>query len=1268
MSLFLEHDVKTRLKVREIEVRLKPERQSIGFEIPLPHRELGHALVAVFTSGDGRDVSETAEYFNIADNFYRVAIHGGIGSRGARKSSDRISKQVGGARSSYINCSEFFAWAEEDMVEMSSEGEYWFSGQTNYHLSRTGLQNLIEAAHGQGISVVTYGKFVMSGYLGWKTAYDYPNDHKNQYFYPVGMWEGVNVPLLDRFRSKEFVPYGYRPHVKGERVFDVWWQNFMPINPDHTPRMVRVAAEEVIRSIEMFGWDGLRWDGHPRGGGQCGGAGRYNFHSARKTQSLVRYFKDIVNEEYPKFRHGYNYYFVQKEPDYNWSYEDFELDELCRGGGLVMNESIRNSAGKPFEWIARNVQVEGDLSRERGGYLLGISCDGASDRDVLVESIIYFAGGCRPMGAVSSNRQINRYGTRYSKYSFDETLSRLGKPERILKPSAPTKLWWQPFVYETRIEEGRKQLVVNLLNIPRQGTPKGEKASRVVWDLNPGTDPFAFELMLPADHRPLGAHVIDPFSLEVSPATMEGNRVQIPAVAIWKVLVVDLDVDEGAESLSEKCGSIRTLNAKRKNLKVDRIDALALDISKSVVEVNKDMSALSPNKKRNRSVDDLSLEKMSWDERNRHLLEEGAKRSPERLIKGWWKGGSLPADLKLKDKVWSFGDLTPKRNGVVDIFYGRGAIDYRLRFIDIFSGLERFRLRDGPLAGSFRHHPGLRLRNGISWQEFPNYDLLLYTSIPHCAIGVENSYALVEYVKAGGAVLMTGGEYAFGKGGYDFTILERELLPVKFTTTVDVKYSETPLAIEPGKDLRELKASLDFSQKPSFWAYNQVALKESEGVKVFLKSGNRPVLIGWQLGKGRLACLLVAHRGTSEEGTTAYFDWEDWPRLMRALITWLSPDALKDVPITPREPEKKWLTMIRSKLESAMFEDGIDLEDEGGVEGGDDEALAGLSVLGQGTDGAGNDLKPDDLKERLVSIRDALKGRGPVISALLGEQVSSVGNLPFKVRNSIIDFIRRYPPEQLLEIAKVCVADKNAVVRGSGYQLLAISGSPQFVKEMNAKPGAFETDPLARERLLALSLVYYPRPDLQKMGEKKLETWNRTVADMKARWTGGEEFSLKSPALPLLDAESLFQRVAWLAYLSRLKPDLYCEQFAKEWLMTSQYQDYCGRSINNLWGMNMTAKERKRAAIVTKVWQELSSFYARLRFLARKDIDRLFRSHSSLVASGFARAHYTLEARQCISFLGAYTRDETKGLLDILLKAKHPMLSNFAKVRKAETK
>ncbi|NDC63708.1 MAG: hypothetical protein EBZ59_06940, partial [Planctomycetia bacterium] len=517
LNIFLEHGVQDRTPAASLPVTLGPRPQEIAFEIRLPERELGYAVVATFVSADGRDRAEAAEYFTIAENFQRVAIFGAnsrdFGTRDAVLDEPTIRRGIAASRGDYYNAAEFFSWAEDDLIAMSPAVDFWSSGQTNYRQHKQTMQRQMRIAREQGFAMSTYGKFIMSGLPGWEFAYEHPADHRNQYFYPVGMWDMVNVLDLDRRRGGDFCVYGRGPDVRGH-PFQGWWSSFLPVNPDATPANVRAAAEECIRSIDMFGWDAIRWDGHPRGGGQCGSSGAYDRAAARKTQALVRYFKEIIGAKHPDFRHGYNYLLIEKEKRHDWAVEDYELDELCRGGGLLMNESIGNaSGGWTFAEVARNLQVDGDLCRERGGYYLGISF-AKSPRDVLIESGLWAAAGCRPYGAMS--REVRRYCTRYAQYTFDERLRRIAAPEKILVPRAETRLWWQPFVYETPLEGGRRQLVVNLFNVPLEARrPPRDVEVKPEWDMPAGSDPVSFDLRLPAGFRPTGAHLVDPQTLAV---------------------------------------------------------------------------------------------------------------------------------------------------------------------------------------------------------------------------------------------------------------------------------------------------------------------------------------------------------------------------------------------------------------------------------------------------------------------------------------------------------------------------------------------------------------------------------------------------------------------------------------------------------------------------------------------------------------------------------------------------------------------------------
>lgn len=1221
LRVSLEHGVAERVTVATLPVTLGPQAQAIPFEVTLPERELGYALVAEYVSADGTDRSEASAEFSIAANFQRVAIFGGgLATRDVVQDDATIRASLAKARSGYVNATEYFAWAEDDLVEMSPDGEFWSSGQTNYRLHKRTLRRQIELAHEQGIAVATYGKFCMSGLKGWEAAYDYPLEHRGQYRYPVGMWNGVNAVLMDRRRDGDFRIYSKSPNVSGN-PFQTWWSEFLPVTPDDTPGAVRRAAEECLRSIGEFGWDAIRWDGHPRGGGQCGRSGQYDAAAARKTQALVRYFKDIVASRQPGFAHGYNYLLIEKDKGYDWAVADYELDELCRGGGLVMNESIGNaSGGWTFAQVARNLQVDGDLCRERGGFYLGISF-AQSPRDILIESALWAAAGCRPYNDAMS-REVRRYCTRFSQFTFDERLRRLADPGQVLAPAGETPLWWQPFVYETPLVAGKRQLVVNLLNVPLQDQrPPRDGKAPPVWTLPPGTAPVSFALTLPEGLRATAAWHIDPWTLAVNPLAMEQGRLVAPSVALWQVMVIDLAVGAGAPSLAALHGAPATLGRERPDPPATPpVGEVVLDPSVEIWEVNKRVDVLSPEWVRRAEKRQADLDALSGAALDEALL--ALRETPEALERDWWKGGSLPADRALQGKVPDFGDLAPRRDGRFDLYHARGMMDYRLRMWDAIARLDRFRVHDAPLWGVVRQSPGMGLAHAVPWCRFPEFDVLLFTGIPHAAIGAENSYALVEYVKAGGAALFTGGEYAFGKGGYMHTVLERELLPWLCAGMQDTVYSATPQAIGPGPDFEVLGLRLDFADKPSFWVRNQGVLKP--GAKVFLASGGHPVLVGWDCGRGRVACLLVDHRGKSDGKVTAFFDWKDWPRLVEGVLRWLAPDASKvDAPV-PMQGREAFLAELRKVTEGDLFA------------GLDDPGL-GLDMGGAGTAAApAVALTGEALKRRVALLDRALGAGGADLAALLATQLGMVRTLPQATRMRIVAALWRERPPEALAVGKGALAAGDALLRGSGSLLLAVAGSPLAVAEYRS-PGRVsgETQAEGRERLrdLAMAVAVFPGDGLVDEVRRRVEEWDRQEEKIRTAFAAvvGDDVAMLETS-PCLDAEALLARLACLSYLSRRDP-AFAGPFLREWLRIGLYQDYCSRSIQHVQG------ELKLAAPVAEPlvegWRNLSARLGALREWTEADARTVAARMPEAVKAAAASARFTAERLAAFNLTGA---------------------------------
>ena len=1255
LRLYLEHGVDDRRPVAERSVRMEKSEQSEAFELTLPEdAALGYALVAQWSSGEDR--AEAAEYFTVTDNFYRTAViyvHP-VHNETFRSSYEGLAERLAGA---YVNAREVFFWAEEDMVEMSPESDYWFSGQTGYHVSKAGLQAMVRDLQRRGIAVSTYAKFVLSGYLGWDYAYSYPLDHTNQYGFRVGKWGTTYVPALDRFRNKEFVGQG--SGMDGLLSKGAGYVPFLPIDPDPTPRNVRTAAEEIIRSVKIFGWDGLRWDGHPRGAApgrnSSGGArpGKYNARGHRKTRALIRYFKDIVAGEYPDFRHGYNYLSATSNPGYDWAVEDYELDELSRDGGLLMNESIGNHGfGKTFGWYSANLQEEGDLAREHGGFYLAIN-RAEHARDHLLCALLGYAGGARPYGGdLQQDRALNRYATRFADFVFDEEMRRIVRPDEILAPAAATRLWWDGFVYETPLENGRRNLVVNLLNLDRKEriNPKNvEEHDLGLWS---GTDPVTFEVDLPPSCELTQAHLIDPFSLNVRPVAIEDGTVRVPAVSLWRVLVLTMKASSETPSLASRWGPPTTEGREREDADPGDPGRISLDPRKTVERVSERWRDLFPRDGGDWWRESDELAEISMTARNGRLLQQ--RKPVEHYLKTYPYGLRIPADRKLRDNPPDFPHLSPDRNGRLDVFFARGALSERLKLDRALAGSSPVHVEEARYTSSFNgknHHLSGNLPPG----EFSGKDLLVYASVPHAAIGVRQSYAMLEFVRKGGAALFCGGEYAFGKGRYAHTVLDRRLLPVRIIRSRDNRCSPDPLRLEPGPDWRELNAEVDFADEPVFWAWNEVALRSDAGVKVFLKAGNRPVLVGWELGEGRVACLLAMYRGHSDEDTTAFFDWGEWPHVLRAVTRWLAPGALETDPGRNRLGQKE-LAELERRLERTDIGDMLDSGLEEGLDGGGDTTPMAQKSQSQVLEG-------EKLRERLRTIERLLEGRGPRAARLLAKQLVRVANIPRDLRARMVAFIRANLCEGLGEVAEPALGESRLPVRGSAYQLLALAGDSRLLGKMKKKSAGLERDPKDRRRYLAMAAAIFRGDALREYGDKHLEKLEAQRKSNKEAYTGGEGFSMKAPEKPLLEAEKLFARIGWLAYMARQDPARYAGPFVRQWARIPQYSDYCDRAIaSTRKGMAQGGDREQGRRRISKL-REYQAFLADMDTLSVPIAHAVYEKHGERCARALVKARFLLEIKRIINLIGHYPVASTSEEHQILADADHQVLREFARER-----
>jgi uncharacterized membrane protein len=165
-----------------------------------------------------------------------------------------------------------------------------------------------------------------------------------------------------------------------------------------------------------------------------------------------------------------------------------------------------------------------------------------------------------------------------------------------------------------------------------------------------------------------------------------------------------------------------------------------------------------------------------------------------------------------------------------------------------------------------------------SIEEMFQYNLVVIGNIDYEAIGEDFTAYLKYFVEHGGSLLVLGGDFAFGHGGYAGTPFE-DLLPIKCGGPFDLKEAVAGASlIVPGE------GSLAEEGKGNPCAtYLHVPAEVKPGATVVTLAGAAPFCVAWKLGDGAVAVLLGAPLGEPAEGV-AFWQWERWPHLLEATL------------------------------------------------------------------------------------------------------------------------------------------------------------------------------------------------------------------------------------------------------------------------------------------------------------------------------------------------------------------------------------------------
>lgn len=211
---------------------------------------------------------------------------------------------------------------------------------------------------------------------------------------------------------------------------------------------------------------------------------------------------------------------------------------------------------------------------------------------------------------------------------------------------------------------------------------------------------------------------------------------------------------------------------------------------------------------------------------------------------------------------------------VQGMFYDRYGIDGALRRIPGASAIESVPY-GGLLSEGLKDFP-------MSYDEMLRQDVVVLADAAATAFDDATAERLKDFVEAGGGLLVFGGPWSLGKGGYRGTKVGK-LLPVETVGAGDFRLAPAALRLEKRDSVL---AGLPWAEQPRCYVIQEV--KPRDGVEIWLRCGDYPAMIAGKVGKGRVAVVSLVPMGDPGANEMPWWNWPHWPEALAKCLQWLA--------------------------------------------------------------------------------------------------------------------------------------------------------------------------------------------------------------------------------------------------------------------------------------------------------------------------------------------------------------------------------------------
>jgi len=468
---------------------------------PLP--EWGHGLEVRLLDADGAQLDVAREYFAVSDNFSRVG-QIVVFNPGWMKDDWRIPRYVEWARRNAIGTIEYYCWAPDQVFDLTPDAEVFephteSQGAYRAQLRRSFLQDLVVQAHEGGLRVLAMD----TGMASLPGALSHPEQAR---YTAEGQIYIYNGDIHD----------GKRFNAVPAHVF--------------TEERIRAWATEMADSVDMFGWDGVRFDWNfipasPADPLDLDAEGERDRNTWYDWQgrpahelfpepdatgaSLCRLWRETVTSRHPRFVYHGNY---QVNAEVRDTFPQY-TNAACADSG-ILREGLLNVALRYPTWqewadaLMETTRVIRPLGGQPSvGWMRGYA-PGSISHSVLQYCMI--SAGFHWYGSAGARHSIDdtwtrfRHALRFSEYFYDPAF--LPAEAATVTGGGVERVLWEPFVF-VRDEGERRETLVHLVNLPesdhiiqRHAIPPVRENLTVTIDLPEGARVESCHVLVPDPH------------------------------------------------------------------------------------------------------------------------------------------------------------------------------------------------------------------------------------------------------------------------------------------------------------------------------------------------------------------------------------------------------------------------------------------------------------------------------------------------------------------------------------------------------------------------------------------------------------------------------------------------------------------------------------------------------------------------------------------------------------------------------------------------